>query len=191
MKKLFHRCFCSLSVAHCNSTLLWGRLLHRSPQWVINLQPSSSDGAEPSFLRLLPLILSRYTSIQDITALFYSYFNDSPLTSIYILLSGPPPVSYRASSGDSECIRIRGSLPLSWSSFGLCSTQVQLLRSLTHAAARQTTALPEPRTVWVCLYKTSYCIQQKTICVITSISDHTASQYHQSFFVMNEAGGLL
>lgn len=42
------------------------------------------------------------------------------------------PLFSPPSSGDSKCIRIRGSLPVSWPSFRLGSSQVQLPRSQTH-----------------------------------------------------------
>lgn len=42
------------------------------------------------------------------------------------------PLFSPPSSGDCKCIRIRGSLPVSWPSFRLGSSQVQLPRSQTH-----------------------------------------------------------
>lgn len=57
------------------------------------------------------------------------------------LLSAPLSLFSLASSGDFKCIRIRGSLPLSWPSFRLCSSQVQLPR--LHSNTRQRTVVSE------------------------------------------------
>ena len=174
-------------------------LLLRSPRWVINLQPSLSDGSPPSSpsrsSHLLPLVLrscflnTHFNTTQVAALSLVSLFQASSVclsaflktAAVSILLSIAPLVS-PPSSGDSKCIRIRGSLPVSWPSFRLGSSRVQLPRSQTHIRGQHFQKV----FLWSLLL---YTAEWKR--VSTSISSQTSCRYRGRFFVVTEAGGSL